>query len=129
MRYRYIFLMLVATFMCVQCGTSKKIKYNIPENYPKEKRKELIAILDKGRDLYKVNCSDCHGIFTKGRDKIPNFTNTQIDNYSTRFILRDVRNHAVARQLSPEQLNSVLFFLRYKRPANPDSAGALYRKF
>ncbi len=121
--------MLFAVLMYVQCSTGKKITYNIPESYPKEKRKEMIAILNKGKDLYKANCSDCHGIFTKGKDKIPNFTNTQIDNYSTRFILRDQRNHAVARQLSPEQLNSVLFFLRFKRPDNPDSAGALYRKF
>ena len=121
---------LIAIFSCLlffQIACSKKIKYNIPPNYPEGKRNELRAILDKGKILYKTNCSDCHGIFTKGKDNIPNFTNTQIDNYSARFLRRDPKNHAVLRNMSPEQMEDVLLFLRYKRPKNSDSVVTLKR--
>ena len=115
--------------MFSQFACSKKIKYNIPPNYPKEKRKELLAVLDKGKKLYKANCADSHGIFTKGKDKVPNFSNTQIDNYSARFIRRDPKNHAVVRNMSPEQMNDVLTFLRYKRPENRDSVVVNRKRF
>ncbi|MCW3123585.1 MAG: hypothetical protein JWQ38_3077 [Flavipsychrobacter sp.] len=114
MKFRYILTVFLSAFLFVQCGTRDKITYNIPSDYPKERKKELLAALDKGKALYKTNCTECHGIFTKGKDQVPNFTNTQIDNYSTRFIMRDRKNHAAAIKMSPEQLNQVLVFLRYK---------------
>jgi len=129
MKYKYVLMILFIGLMFSQFACSKKIKYNIPPNYPKEKRKELLAVLDKGKKLYKANCADCHGIFTKGKDKVHNFSNTQIDNYSARFIRRDPKNHAVVRNMSPEQMNDVLTFLRYKRPENRDSVVVGRKRF
>ena len=101
--------------MFVQCASRKKITYNIPVNFPEEQRKQLLVVLDKGKKLYKANCAECHGIFTKGKDKVPNFTSSQIDNYSARFVARDAKNHAMAIQMSPDQLGQVLTFLRYRK--------------
>ncbi len=99
----------------LQCATRPRITYNIPPTLPKDKQKELIDVANKGKELYKQNCAECHGIFTKGKDKIPNFTNTQYDNYSSRFLGHDPKNHAVVRQMSMEQLNEVFTFLRLKK--------------
>jgi mono/diheme cytochrome c family protein len=129
MKYKYLFPAIVACILFPECAPRYKVTYNIPEALPDAQRKILVDVLDKGKELYKANCADCHGVFTKGKDKIPNFTNEQIDNYSSRFIMRDMKNHAVARQMSPEQLKQVLTFLKYKRPKNPDSVVAPRRRF
>jgi len=115
MKPKYIFISLFSVFLLSQCARQKKIVYNIPANYPEDKKKTLLATLDKGKKLYKTNCSKCHGIFTKGTDGIPNFSDQQIDNYSGAFMRRDRKNHALAMQMSPEQLNEVLTFLRYHK--------------
>jgi mono/diheme cytochrome c family protein len=122
MRCGYLLIAILTTLLFFQCATRNKITYNIPANLPEANRKKLVEVLDKGQALYKENCTDCHGIFTKGKDGIPDFTNRQIDNYSARFLRRDPKNHAVFIKMSPEQLNEVLAFLRYKNPRNADSA-------
>jgi mono/diheme cytochrome c family protein len=122
MNYKYLLITIFSLLVLLQCACSHKVAYNIPTNYPEDKRKELMVILDKGKKLYKENCSECHGIFTKGKDKVPNFSSTQIDSYSARFLRRDPKNHAVVRNMSPEQMNDILAFLRYKKTKITDSA-------
>jgi len=113
MKHASLVLSLLLCTLFFECATRHKITYNIPANYPEAKRGQLLTSLDKGKELYKTNCSECHGIFTQGKDKIPNFTNTQVDNYSMMFLRRDPKNHAVSRKMSPEQLNEVFSFLKY----------------
>jgi mono/diheme cytochrome c family protein len=120
---KYI-LPLAMALLFLQCA-SHKIAYNIPPDLPEPQRQLLMTMLERGRVLYKANCSDCHGIFTKGKDKVPNFSNLQLDNYSSRTMRRDPVNHAVMTQMSPEQLKDVLTFLRYKRQ---DSAAAVKKR-
>ena len=128
MKYRLFFTAMIACMLFPQCAPHYRVTYNIPPELPDAQRKILVDVLDKGKELYKTYCSDCHGIFTQGKDKIPNFTNEQIDNYNSRFVMRDMKNHAVARQMSPEQLKQVLTFLKYKRPKKPDSAFVAKRR-
>jgi len=122
MKYHYALLTVVVCVMFLQCATPNKVTYDIPANYPEARRKEIIELFNKGEVLYKANCSECHGIFSKGRDSVPDFTTQQLDSYSSRYIKGDIKNHAVARQMSPEQLNNVLLFLRYKKTKKTDSA-------
>ena len=97
-----------------QCAKRINVTYDIPASFPEARRQQIIGLFEKGKVLYKQNCSECHGIFTKGKDKIPNFSTIQLDNYSARFLAGDPKNHAIARQMSREQLNEVLTFLKYK---------------
>ena len=115
MKYKYPLVLALLILSLSQCAREKKIVYNIPENYPEDKKKDLLATLEKGKKLYKANCADCHGIFTKGADGIPNFTDIQIDNYSAAFMRHDAKNHAVAMKMSRDQLNEILTFLRYRK--------------
>ncbi len=101
--------------------------YDIPADYPEAKKKLVIEVFEKGKELYKTNCSECHGIFTKGKDNVPNFTNAQFDNYSARFMRGDPMNHAIARKMSPEQLNQVVIFLRYKKRDKSDTTATTLR--
>ena len=114
-RYQTLIMVILPGILFMQCIGGKRSAYLIPDNVAEPKRSELISQCKKGKELYKVNCSECHGIFTTGKDKVPNFTTTQIDNYSAKFLRHDPKNHAVTRQMSPEQLNEILMFLRYRK--------------
>jgi len=119
-KYKIGILLVFACVFC-ECTPHYKVTYNIPPSLPEPQREKLVTELDKGKELYKENCSQCHGIFTKGVEKVPNFTNQQFDNYSMKFLRRDPKNHAVINQMSMVQLNEVIAFLKYKNPQNPDS--------
>ncbi len=114
-----LFIAVCAAFM--QCKSSSKITYNIPTTLSKTQHDELLDKCKKGKELFKANCSGCHGIFTAGKDGIPNFTATQIDNYSARFLRHDPKNHAVTKEMSPDQMNDVLMFLRFRNVKKADN--------
>lgn len=99
----------------VQCTGQKKTEYDIPAHYGQQARENAIDWFEKGKILYKINCSRCHGIYERGKDSVPNFTKTQIDNYNAMYIKGDPKNHSVAAKLSQEQLYYVLTFLRLRR--------------
>lgn len=84
-----------------------------------ETRAIYMERLDKGKTLYKLNCASCHGIFTKGKDSIPNFTKDQINNYRSAVLMaKDQRNHAVAAKMSPQQLDYIIMFLSLRKHDN-----------
>lgn len=107
-------LILFSTVLS-KCKTQKETAYIIPPQYTGETRKNLIAMLEHGQKLYKIHCSRCHGIFTKGRDSIPNFTKTQIENYETAALREDPKNHAVMQKIRPYDLDMILQFLTFRR--------------
>ncbi len=96
----------------------KKKDYIIPESYPVEMKDELRSSIERGILVYKENCTGCHGIFAKGKDGVPDFSEKQIQKYSNRFLMQDPTSHAVAIQMHPTQLNDVLTYLRYRTMKN-----------
>jgi len=112
--YKPLLLTILATMFFLQCATDKG-SYDMPVTATKKQKEELLEQCKKGKELFKVNCSECHGIFNTAKDKMPDFTSQQIDNYSAKFLRHDPRNHAVAKQMSPEQMNDVILFLRYRK--------------
>jgi hypothetical protein len=115
MRFVFIVMGLSASWLFMECGSSKKVEYDIPDHYTEQARENAIAWFEKGKILYKVDCASCHGIYNKGKDSVPNFTKTQIDNYNAMYIKGDPKNHSVAANLSPEQLYYILTFLRLRK--------------
>lgn len=116
MKPAYILLILFS-FLCFlpYCKTTKETAYIIPEQYTGETRQNLINMLEHGQKLYKIHCARCHGIFTNGKDSIPNFSKTQIENYEAAFIRNDSTNHAVAQKIRPYDLDMILQFLAFRK--------------
>ncbi len=98
----------------MQCIVRKKSDYIIPETVPTELREGLTSSVERGKLLYKNNCTGCHGIFSKGKDGVPNFSEQQIQRYSLAFLSKDPTSHAAASDLHPEQLNDIMTYLRYR---------------
>lgn len=111
-----ILIIISCCFLFQQCVTEKKTVYDIPSHVTKINRQLLLDKCEKGKVLYKLHCSGCHGIFTKGKDGVPNFTKIQIDNYHTTALIgMDPKNHAVAKKMSTEQIDQVVTFLRLRK--------------
>jgi mono/diheme cytochrome c family protein len=100
-----------------QCATQQKaIEYEIPDHVTKENKRLFIEKCEKGKVLYKIHCGGCHGIFTKGKDDVPNFTKTQIDSYHAAALIGiDPKNHAVAKKMSSDQIDQIITFLRLRK--------------
>ena len=112
-----ISVLLSSTTLFHRCGTQSKVtEYEIPDHVTKENRELFIEKCEKGKVLYKLHCGGCHGIFTKGKDGIPNFTKKQIDSYHAAALIGiDPRNHAVAKKMSSDQIDQIITFLRLRK--------------
>ena len=108
--------LLLLSVMMIMCTGQKKTQYDIESHVTPENRELLIERAEKGKVLYKIYCAGCHGIFTEGKDSVPNFTKIQIDNYqATALIGLDPKNHAVAQKMSSQQIDYVITFLRLRK--------------
>ena len=123
MKRTFIFLLwlIMASLLLVECKTPAKAEnpdkttYFIADNVSEANRAALIEKADKGKVLFKIHCAECHGIFAKGKDSIPNFTKDQIDSYRSRTIT--FHNHPSLRKLSADQFDAILTFLEYRKVA------------
>jgi hypothetical protein len=98
----------------------KNIQPDFPPNLPLDKRDGFMQRWTAGKELFKTNCSRCHGVFKKDKDTAMNFSQKQIDSYNARFLARDPKNHAVVRQMSEADFYKVLIFLTYLKRARQD---------
>lgn len=110
---QYIFL--ASTLMSISFSCKPRITYPLPKNISKESKKNLTAYWKHGRDLYKENCSGCHGIFGKSKDSIPDFSQQQLDTYKAKLSITDEDNHGIAQKLSYEDIEAILHFLSFKK--------------
>ncbi|MGN6616763.1 MAG: c-type cytochrome [Ilyomonas sp.] len=121
MKLKYILLLslVVTSILLAECKTQAKVEkldkteYYIAGSVSEAKKAEIIEKADKGKILFKIHCSGCHGIYSKGRDSIPNFTKDQIDDYRSRTIT--FQNHPSLRKLSADQFDAILTFLQYRK--------------
>jgi len=112
----FISSLLSLAVLMIMCTSQKKTQYDIADHVTPENRELLIERAEKGKVLYKIYCAGCHGIFTEGKDSVPNFTKIQIDNYqATALIGLDPKNHAVAQKMSSQQIDYVITFLRLRK--------------
>lgn len=117
MKKAFIIAILSACYLIqANCKPQQQTAYVVPDEYTGQTRANFVAMLEYGQKLYKLNCSKCHGIFTKGKDSIPNFSKTEIENYAASALMDDPKNHAVIQKLRPEDLDMILQFLSFRRP-------------
>lgn len=120
MKKLFFLLPVFSCLLLTQC-TSHKVEYAFPEEaktlpgYP-----ELMEHLEAGKKLYKAYCTGCHGVFTKGKKEIPNFSRIQLDNYNSNFMKKDPKNHAVAKKLSQDQMGDIILFLTFIKKDKKD---------
>lgn len=106
----------------IHCTGSKKPRYSIPEEYYTGiVRQNMDKRLMQGQKLFKLHCSGCHGIFTKGKNSIPNFSKTEIEAYEAAVLYDDQDNHGILKKITEQDLYNILDFLKFRtdRAAKP----------
>lgn len=106
--------MLFIGMFVFQCH-SNKVVYDLPDTISKDAKRNFTAYLDEGQALYKINCSNCHGIIGNGIDSIPNFTKLEIETYKAKLALKNENTHGAAEKLSYQQIESILHFLTFRK--------------
>jgi mono/diheme cytochrome c family protein len=106
---------LFLSVLLYECATQKPvvILYEFPENFTADQKDYFVKECEKGKILFQIHCAKCHGIFAKGNDSIPNFSKEELANYSIKNMTRST--HDDSRKFSTDQLNSIVFFLQYKK--------------
>lgn len=110
-----ILVSILSVALLMQCASRTKIEYELPPGIPAQNQQHVMNLLNKGAALYKSNCSKCHGIFSKGKDTIPNFTTQQVESYKARFEMSHPENHAFAQNMHREDLDAVFYFLNNRK--------------
>lgn len=106
-------LALIAVLLSTAaCHRNRAIEYNMYGGLEPEQEQQLRASLEHGKELYKVNCSECHGIFNRGKRGIADFSEEELHDYERSFLQQDAENHAVMNNLSQEEMTNILLFLK-----------------
>lgn len=113
MRKHIVSLSMAISLVALSC-TSEKPLYTVPEYYTGFTRDNMDKELMRGQKLFKTNCSGCHGIFTKGKESVPNFSKTQIEAYESRLLYDDEANHGIMQKITEEELDRILDFLKFR---------------
>lgn len=117
---RMIFVAAAGTLVC--CNMHRQVP-KIPKSTPEAKRPALEARLERGSSLYADSCAKCHGKTGKGRQGVPALPRDDVDKYSIFYMNRTPTMHASAQKMNPDQLEDVLFYLKFKvngaRSAHP----------
>jgi mono/diheme cytochrome c family protein len=113
-KHRFL-LMIFITAVCSFCATPKGAQMQNLDGTAPEFQTYVKAHFPKGAELFKKNCSGCHGVFTKGRDSVPNFTKIQMDSYNLAFLQGDTTNHAVAMGISQEEFELIALFFAFRK--------------
>lgn len=116
MKKQVILSVVIISIALAQCVTQKGPAYVVPDEVTGKSRENLVAMLEYGQKLYKLKCAKCHGIFTKGKDSIPNFSKTQLETYAAAALMDDPTNHAVIQKMTQDDLDMVIQFLNFRRP-------------
>ena len=118
MKYICVIFLAAMGAALSRCSSQKKVEYNIAPHVAPENKALFIERAEKGRILFREHCSGCHGVFAKGKDGIPDFTHRQIENYKARDIALK-GSHTTTRQLSDQQLDYIMDFLRLRLVKDP----------
>lgn len=106
------------------CSSSKQqsptVAFDFPAHYSDSIKTFYTALGTKGSALYPISCGKCHTTVVDGKEQLPDFTITQLENYELRFSNPKHETDLTEKILTQDELRSVIIFLEYrKRDAAP----------
>ena len=119
MSRKFALLLVFTTILLTDCAVHRKSVYVYPEGTSKTNENQIFEVCEKGRILYELHCSKCHGMFTRKKDGFPNFDARQINSYIAKALTRDPKNHAAAANMDQDQLNEIFMFLHFRKRLRP----------
>jgi hypothetical protein len=129
--FKTIIISGLIIFMTVQCkvnlakrshGPANKktpaleaIPFIYPDDITEAGKADFVKTYNKGHILYNINCAKCHNKTQEGKQVIPDFSLPQLMDYEIRIQYPDHQDPMRETNLSQEELDQVITFLRYKK--------------
>lgn len=111
MRNKIIFIICLCT---VACSLQKEVKYNIPEGLNEKQKNKFLENFNNGSAVYTISCAKCHDKTVNNQIVQPEFTNEQLELYIVRIQNDEHSKNLTIRDISDEDLQRVMFYLKYK---------------
>lgn len=113
---RITILLFFITLVCItSCGIQKEVRYEMPTGLSEINKKQFIQFFDQGEKIYGTSCANCHNKKVDKKIVIPVFTEEQLELYTIRINNEQHSMKLSTRDLSDENLQKVVFFLKYKK--------------
>jgi hypothetical protein len=94
----------------------KETVFDYPEFITTDKGKDsLLNEFKKGRIIYKQTCAKCHNVKKDGKLYYPDFSLPQLMDYEMRFQYPAHQDELRETNLSKDELDWVVTFLRFKK--------------
>jgi len=116
------FLAAFATLCFAQQQPTVVYTHNFPPDLDSAVKSQYIKIFEKGRVLYKINCSKCHDKTVNGVELMPEFTKEHLASYELRLQNTQHENELDDSHITAEQLQYVMVFLSFVKKVEPTPA-------
>ncbi|MDI1234095.1 MAG: hypothetical protein PSX81_07430 [bacterium] len=120
--YTYTILILFLSIV-VACKVKKvtppiqPMPFAYPDDIKAEEKEAFVKNYTKGQILYQITCAKCHNKTEGDQSIIPNFSLPQLMDYEIRIQYPSHEDPMRVTNLSEEELQQVISFLRYKKPS------------
>ncbi len=87
----------------------------MPEDFSKERRKELLGQFAEGKKAYSSHCAKCHNKKLNEKEVIPDISFEQADTYKVRFANNQHKSELSTETVTEKELDMIVIFFKYKK--------------
>lgn len=87
----------------------------MPPNLSEKNEKQFIQFFTEGETYYNLNCAECHNKKINNKTVLPQFTDEQLELYTVRIKNPDHAKRLTAKDVTDEELQKIMYFLKYKK--------------
>jgi hypothetical protein len=112
-------IFVVCCITLIECTSQRRIDYELPAQISDENKKVFIKQFDEGKALYAMSCGKCHNTTVHRKEIVPDFSAQQLEKYNMKFRNPQHMNTLRDKNVSPEDLQQIFFYLKYKKKNPP----------
>lgn len=122
-KFKIYIIVLLMIGGVMACKTKQKVAaivpmpFTYPDDVKEEDKPTFLSNYTKGQVLYAINCAKCHNKTEGNQSIIPNFSLPQLMDYEIRIQYPSHQDPMRETVVSPEELEQIISFLRYKKPS------------
>jgi len=105
----------VLGLLITACATQKKAQYDMPPGLQEKNQKQFVQFFTEGEAYYAVSCAECHNKKVNNKVVLPQFTSEQLELYIVRVKNPEHTKRLTTKDVTDEELQKIMFFLRYKK--------------
>jgi len=115
MKFRILFVAIVAVIVSACAVSQAKLVYEFPEAMAEPVKSDFFQSCQKGKSVYDIKCDQCHNIIKGSSELRPDFTPEQLKGYEIRVSNAQHEENMPDEKVTAEELGLISTFLLYKK--------------